>query len=81
MDRVRKSRGTQMVEESLLLAVSLMALMIILSMISGFLTTVKQAYENSQNSLDKFLVEVFRDDLDTLWNSTIGQLYGNNQGG
>jgi len=69
-------RGSQLVEEGLLLAVALMALVILLSMISGFMSTLKTAYQNSQDSLDKFLVEVLRDDLDTLWNATIGKLTG-----
>lgn len=71
-----RSKGSQLVEEGLLLAVALMALMMILSMVSGFMATLQKVYENSQNSLDKFLVEVLRDDLDALWNVTIGQLTG-----
>lgn len=71
-----RSKGSQLVEEGLLLAVALMALIMILSMVSGFMATLQKVYENSQNSLDKFLVEVLRDDLDALWNATIGQLTG-----
>ena len=71
-----RRRGSQLVEEGLLLAVALMALIMILSMISGFMHTLQKVYESSQNSLDKFLVEVLRDDLDAIWNATIGQITG-----
>ncbi len=71
-----RGKGSQLVEEGLLLAIALMALIMILSMISGFMGTLQKVYESSQNSLDKFIVEILRDDLDALWNATIGQVTG-----
>ena len=69
-------RGSQLVEEGLLLGVSLVALVILLSLLTNIIASVKAAYYGSESALDKFLVEVLGKDLNELYNATIGRLVG-----
>ncbi|HDD63967.1 MAG: hypothetical protein DRJ32_01160 [Thermoprotei archaeon] len=70
---VRRRRGSQLVEEGLLLGISLIALMIVVSMVSGLLTTIQTAVASTQDSFDKFLTQVFRDDFNKIWEFIFGQ--------
>ncbi|RLE77049.1 MAG: hypothetical protein DRJ44_02930 [Thermoprotei archaeon] len=69
-------RGSQMIEEGLLLGLSLVAMMILLTLLSDLIATLKLAYQGSEGALDKFIVEVLGEDLDAIYNATIGKISG-----
>jgi len=69
-------KGSQMIEEGLLLGLSLIAMVILLTLLSDLIATLKLAYQGSEGALDKFIVEVLGEDLDAIYNATIGQITG-----
>ncbi len=69
-------RGSQLVEEGLLIGLSMMALVVIISMVSGLFSSLKGIYTSGHESLDKFIVDVLGKDLDKIWNSTVGWIFG-----
>jgi len=71
MRKKLNKKGSQLVEEGLLIGLSMLALVVVASMVSNILGNVQQIYSSSQNSLDKFLVEVLGRDLDKIWNETV----------
>jgi len=70
---LRSKKGSQLVEEGMLLGISLVAMTIVAAMASDILGSIKVAYENARSSLDQFLTEVLRDDFDKLWNFIWGK--------
>ncbi|RLE66389.1 MAG: hypothetical protein DRJ38_01705 [Thermoprotei archaeon] len=74
--KTRRKKGSQMIEEGLLLGLSLVAMMILLTLLSDLIATLKVAYQGSEGALDKFIVEVLGEDLDAIYNATIGQISG-----
>jgi len=76
MRKKLNKKGSQLVEEGLLIGLSMLALVVVASMVSNILGNVQQIYSSSQNSLDKFLVEVLGRDLDKIWNETVGIVTG-----
>jgi len=70
--RILNRRGAQLLEEGLLLALAVMALAVLVAIVSGIFTNLKDLIVGQEKSLEKFLVEVLRDDLDTLWNNILG---------
>ncbi|MCD6458463.1 MAG: hypothetical protein DRJ44_00425 [Thermoprotei archaeon] len=72
--KLRNNKGSQLVEEGLLLGLSLIAMIILLSLLSNIIATLKVTYQSSEGALDKFLIEILGDDLDALYNATLGQI-------
>ncbi|RLE94778.1 MAG: hypothetical protein DRN04_02610 [Thermoprotei archaeon] len=72
LKRIFNKRGAQLLEEGLLLALAVMALAVLIAIASGIFTNLKDLLIGQDKSLEKFLVEVLRDDLDTLWNNILG---------
>jgi len=71
---IKNKYGSQLIEEALLLGISLISLTIIASMASGVLSSISQAYEGTRKTLDQFLVKVLDEDFEKIW----GFITGNN---
>ncbi|RLE83215.1 MAG: hypothetical protein DRJ52_00110 [Thermoprotei archaeon] len=70
--KILNKRGAQLLEEGLLLALAVMAIAVLVAIVGGIFTNIKDLMIGQEKSLEKFLVEVLRDDLDTLWNNILG---------
>ncbi|RLE68144.1 MAG: hypothetical protein DRJ34_03605 [Thermoprotei archaeon] len=72
--RVVKNRlGSQLIEEALLLGISLISLTVIASMASGVLSSINQAYEGTRKTLDQFFVKVLDEDFEKIWGFITGK--------
>ncbi|GEM_PF-1507872 len=68
----RDRRGSQLIEEGMLLGISLVAMTVVATMASNILGSIKAAYDNARSSLDQFLTEVLRDDFNKMWDFVFG---------
>ncbi len=68
----KDKRGSQLVEEGLLLGISLAAMAVVASMATGVLNSVKAAYEGARSNLDSFLTQVLQNDLNKIWEYVFG---------
>lgn len=74
MYRIMKNKlGSQLIEEALLLGISLISLTIIASMASGVLSSINQAYEGTRKTLDQFFVKVLDEDFEKIWSFITGK--------
>lgn len=69
---LKSQRGSQLVEEGMLLGISLVAMAVVATMASNILGSIKSAYDSARSSLDQFLTEVLRDDFNKIWNFIFG---------
>jgi len=70
---LKDKRGSQLIEEGMLLGISLVAMAVVATMASNILGSVKSAYDNARSSLDQFLTEVLRDDFNKIWDFVFGK--------
>lgn len=70
---LKDKRGSQLIEEGMLLGISLVAMAVVATMASNILGSVKSAYDNARSSLDQFLTEVLRDDFNRIWDFVFGK--------
>lgn len=69
----KNKRGSQLVEEGMLLGLSLVSMAIVATMATNMLNSIKSIYDSARNSLDQFLTKVLRDDFDKIWNFVFGK--------
>ena len=69
----KNKRGSQLVEEGMLLGISLVSMAIVATMATNMLNSIKNIYDSARNSLDQFLTKVLRDDFDKIWNFVFGK--------
>ena len=70
---LKDKQGSQLIEEGMLLGISLVAMAVVATMASNILGSVKSAYDNARSSLDQFLTEVLRDDFNKIWDFVFGK--------
>jgi len=70
---LKDRRGSQLIEEGMLLGISLVAMAVVATMASNILGSIKSAYDNARSSLDQFLTEVLRDDFNKIWDFVFGK--------
>ena len=68
---LKDKQGSQLIEEGMLLGISLVAMAVVATMASNILGSVKSAYDNARSSLDQFLTEVLRDDFNKIWDLSL----------